>query len=94
VGTKHSLAHVVEDISGVDRAVLVHERSLDDVSVARRMSWASRRHTTREEDRAYSLMGIFGVNMPTIYGEGPHAFIRLQQETLKVIPDQSIFAWG
>ncbi|KAI0719752.1 hypothetical protein C8T65DRAFT_634999 [Cerioporus squamosus] len=58
------------------------------------MSWASRRHTTREEDRAYSLMGIFGVNMPTIYGEGSRAFIRLQQETLKVIPDQSIFAWG
>ena len=94
IGTKHSLAHVVEEISGVDRAVLVHERSLDDVSVARRMSWASRRHTTREEDRAYSLMGIFGVSMPTVYGEGPRAFIRLQQETLKVIPYQTIFAWG
>ncbi|TBU57930.1 heterokaryon incompatibility protein-domain-containing protein [Dichomitus squalens] len=94
IGTKHSLASLVEEISGIDRGVLVHERALDDISVARRMSWAARRHTTREEDRAYSLMGIFGVNLPTIYGEGPRAFLRLQEEILKHIPDQSIFAWG
>ncbi|KAH9924989.1 HET-domain-containing protein [Epithele typhae] len=94
LGTKHSLASVVEEISGVDRAVLVHSRALDDISVARRMSWAASRVTTREEDRAYSLMGIFGVTMPTIYGEGQLAFTRLQDEILKLTPDQSIFAWG
>ena len=38
-------------------------------------------------------MGLFGIHMPTIYGEGRHAFIRLQEEILKNIPDQSIFLW-
>ncbi|KAI0766587.1 HET-domain-containing protein [Trametes elegans] len=94
LGTKASLASLVEEITGVDRAVLAHEKMLDAVSVARRMSWAAKRQTTREEDKAYSLLGIFGVNMPTIYGEGGNAFIRLQEEILKQVPDQSIFAWG
>ena len=58
------------------------------------MSWAARRQTTRVEDRAYSLMGIFGVHMTTIYGEGENAFFRLQEELLKRSPDQTIFAWG
>ncbi|KAI0744065.1 heterokaryon incompatibility protein-domain-containing protein [Daedaleopsis nitida] len=94
LGTKHGLADLLEQVTGVDTAVLRHQRSLDDVSIARRMSWASRRHTTRVEDRAYSLMGLFGVHMPTIYGEGTHAFVRLQQEIIKQSSDQSIFAWG
>ncbi|KAI0799975.1 hypothetical protein C8Q74DRAFT_1233590 [Fomes fomentarius] len=94
LGTKRSLAHVLRDVTLVDREVLLHDKLLDDVSVARRMSWAARRETTRMEDRAYSLMGIFGVNMPTIYGEGEKAFIRLQLEITRQTPDQSIFAWG
>ncbi|KAI9066975.1 HET-domain-containing protein [Trametes sanguinea] len=94
LGTKASLADLVEEITGIDRAVLTHEKPLDSASVARRMSWAAKRQTTREEDKAYSLMGIFGVNMPTIYGEGGNAFVRLQEEILKHVPDQSIFAWG
>ncbi|KAI0372722.1 HET-domain-containing protein [Pilatotrama ljubarskyi] len=94
LGTKTSLADLVEEITGIDRSILTHEKSLDCASVARRMSWASKRQTTREEDKAYSLMGIFGVNMPTIYGEGGNAFVRLQEEILKQVPDQSIFAWG
>ena len=94
IGTKETLADLVEEITGIDGPVLRHEVALDAVSVARRMSWAAKRQTTREEDRAYSLMGIFGVNMPTIYGEGHNAFIRLQEEILKHVPDQSIFIWG
>ncbi|KAI8993772.1 heterokaryon incompatibility protein-domain-containing protein [Trametes punicea] len=93
-GTKTSLADVVEEITGVQRDVLEHKRPLSTVSVARRMSWASKRKTTRVEDEAYSLMGIFGVNIPVIYGEGRNAFYRLQEEILRRIPDQSIFAWG
>ncbi|TBU44568.1 hypothetical protein BD309DRAFT_812458, partial [Dichomitus squalens] len=51
--------------------------------------------TARAEDKAYSLFGIFGVHLPVIYGEGgKHAFLRLQEEVLRKIPDQSIFAWG
>jgi hypothetical protein len=63
------------------------------VSVARRISWASRRTCTREEDETYCLMGLLGVNMPLLYGEGKNAFKRLQQELLKGSDDESIFAW-
>jgi len=67
---------------------------LEMASVAERMSWASSRQTTREEDIAYSLMGLFDVNMPVLYGEGGEkAFERLQIETMGTIADHSIFAW-
>jgi hypothetical protein len=69
------------------------ERPLADVPVAVRMSWAATRETTREEDMAYCLLGIFDVNMPMLYGEGEKAFIRLQEEIIKQSPDMSIFAW-
>jgi hypothetical protein len=62
-------------------------------SVAQKMSWAARRRTTRIEDRAYSLLGLFNVNMPLIYGEGNSAFRRLQEEILKNSTDQTIFCW-
>ncbi|KAF2721976.1 hypothetical protein K431DRAFT_320031 [Polychaeton citri CBS 116435] len=65
-----------------------------EASVAQRMSWASRRTTTRIEDEAYCLLGLFGVNMPLIYGEGRGAFLRLQEEIIKISTDQSIFAWS
>jgi hypothetical protein len=57
------------------------------------MSWASGRTTTREEDLAYCLLGIFDVHMPLLYGEGSKAFIRLQKEIMKGSTDQSLFAW-
>ena len=62
-------------------------------SVATKMSWAASRRTTRLEDRAYCLLGIFEVNMPLLYGEGVRAFYRLQAEILKTCNDESIFAW-
>ncbi|PMD44493.1 HET-domain-containing protein [Hyaloscypha variabilis F] len=62
-------------------------------SVAQKMSWAARRRTARIEDRAYSLLGLFNVNMPLIYGEGNSAFRRLQEEILKSSTDQTIFCW-
>ena len=94
IGTKHGMAAVVSEVTGVDIGILQGTDSLETVSVARRMSWASTRSTTREEDEAYSLMGLFGIHMPTIYGEGRHAFIRLQEEILKQFPDDTLFAWG
>ncbi|KAH9889556.1 heterokaryon incompatibility protein-domain-containing protein [Cubamyces lactineus] len=94
LGSKYMLATVVEQITAIQKEILTGERPLDSVSVAQRMSWAAKRKTTRVEDRAYSLLGIFGISMPTIYGEGPRAFVRLQEEILRRIPDQSIFAWG
>ncbi|KAI6023037.1 hypothetical protein BKA83DRAFT_595498 [Pisolithus microcarpus] len=62
--------------------------------IAHIMSWAADRKTTRVEDRAYSLLGLFGVNMPMLYGEGSKAFQRLQLEIIRVSSDHSIFAWN
>ena len=92
IGTKESLADVIEAITGIDRDILTHRKSPDDVCVAARMSWAASRSKTRVEDEAYCLMGIFGIVMTPIYGEGDHAFRRLQEEILKCIPDDTIFA--
>jgi len=55
------------------------------------MSWAVRRQTTRLEDEAYCLMGLFDVNMPMLYGKGRRAFTRLQQEILRQSDNQSLF---
>lgn len=65
------------------------------VSVAKRMSWAADRVTTKAEDMAYCLMGLFNVSMPLLYGEGGRkAFVRLQEEIMKDSDGQSLFAWG
>jgi hypothetical protein len=71
------------------------ERDIRTASISARMSWASRRETTRKEDVAYSLLGIFGVSMLALYGEGGYqAFIRLQEEIIKKSDDQTILAWS
>ena len=57
------------------------------------MSWASERETTRVKDMAYSLLGILGINLPLLYGEGERAFIRLQEEVMKHSTDLSLLAW-
>ena len=93
IGSKHQLATLVEEVSGVDREALLRQKSLNKFSVARRLSWAAQRQTTRVEDRAYSLLGLFGLSMPTLYGEGEGALRRLQEEIMLRIPDQSLFAW-
>ncbi|KAI1129297.1 heterokaryon incompatibility protein-domain-containing protein [Nemania abortiva] len=80
------------EITGVDPFVLAGG-DVKQVKVARRLYWASRRTTTRVEDEAYGIMGLFDVNMPLIYGEGRRAFVRLQDEIYKTTNDISIFAW-
>ncbi|KAI0364916.1 hypothetical protein BV20DRAFT_1125314 [Pilatotrama ljubarskyi] len=67
VGTKGSLAKVIEELTGIDLDILLRTRPLHSVSVARRMSWASQRETTRVEDQAYCLMGIFGTERRLSY---------------------------
>lgn len=94
LGTKFGLAFTLEAITGVDFDVLTGHATVDSTSVARRMSWAAEREATRIEDTAYSLMGLFNIHMSPIYGEGMNAFLRLQEEIVRAIPDQSIFAWG
>lgn len=93
IARKGDLAETISKITGVERAVLTNTKPLSEISVAGRMSWAAKRETTRVEDRAYSLLGIFDVNIPLIYGEGGKAFVRLQEEIIKNNADHSIFAW-
>ena len=92
IGTKSGLHPTISQITRVPGAFLLGE-DLNHASIAQRMSWASARRTTRKEDLAYSLMGIFGIYMPMLYGEGERAFIRLQEEIMKISDDHSIFAW-
>jgi hypothetical protein len=90
IGTKRSSEFVISDITGISR---IHLHGYRDASVAQKMSWAANRETARPEDRAYSLLGLFNVNMPPLYGEGPKAFRRLQLEILRDSDDESLFAW-
>jgi hypothetical protein len=79
LGDKSSMEQQVHEITGIAIHAL-RGNPLSDFSVADRMSWAAKRRTTREEDEAYCLLGIFDIHMPLIYGEGEKAFIRLKKE--------------
>lgn len=81
--------------TGIDIGVLSGDIATHEVSLANRLRWASKRKTRRQEDMAYCLMGLFGVNMPLLYGEGAvRSFTRLQNEILQATDDQTIFAWS
>ncbi|KAK0746756.1 heterokaryon incompatibility protein-domain-containing protein [Schizothecium vesticola] len=90
-GNWHS---VLEKITGIPCEVLDGSASLTKITVAARMTWAANRRTTRKEDIAYCLLGIFKINMSMLYGEGDRAFTRLQEEIIRTSDDESIFAWG
>ena len=92
IGTRSSLQERLTHITGINERILAGGDPLES-SVAVRMSWAARRETSRLEDEAYCLLGIFGVNMPLLYGEGKRAFLRLQEEILHVDEDYTLFAW-
>ncbi|KAI0755383.1 hypothetical protein C8Q80DRAFT_1266846 [Daedaleopsis nitida] len=92
-GNRHDLADALHAATNIPTAVLTREEDIYSFSVAERMSWASRRETTRIEDEAYSLFGIFNVNLPPLYGEGRKACLRLQEEIMKNTTDTSLFAW-
>ncbi|KAF2729740.1 hypothetical protein EJ04DRAFT_405768, partial [Polyplosphaeria fusca] len=92
-GTRAAYAHEISTATRIPREVLGGTLALDRIPIAARMLWASTRETTREEDMAYCLLGIFDINMPMLYGEGSRAFIRLQEEIIKHSPDTTIFAW-
>ncbi|KAF2866292.1 heterokaryon incompatibility protein-domain-containing protein [Massariosphaeria phaeospora] len=82
-GNKTSWRDRLSEITGISPGILHGENTLDQIPVAVRMSWASKRETTRDEDMAYCLLGIFDINMPMLYGEGSKAFLRLQEEIIK-----------
>jgi hypothetical protein len=80
LGDKKSLAHVLHEITGIP-IVALDGHDLDTFSATERMAWAANRQTTKDEDGAYCLLGIFSIFMPLIYGEGKeNALMRLQRE--------------
>ncbi|KAL6907225.1 hypothetical protein GGI43DRAFT_256309 [Trichoderma evansii] len=93
LGTKENLQNDIFNCTGIPVNILSGDEDLETCSVAQRMSWAAKRRTKRVEDLAYCLLGIFGINMPLLYGEGKRAFIRLQEEIMRVSDDHSLFAW-
>ena len=94
IGYMDSLHETITEITGIEHDYLTGSFPVEHASIAKRMSWAASRETTREEDIAYSLIGMFDVNMPMLYGEGAtRAFVRLQEEIMRGNEDQSLFAW-
>ena len=102
IGDRTSLAATLNNITRLPEILLRHngpgpvKRELTDTfSVAQIMSWAADRETTEPEDRAYSLVGLFGVYLDVKYGEGASdAFQRLQEVLIKEYGDQSMFSWS
>ncbi|KAL8993961.1 MAG: hypothetical protein Q9169_005951 [Polycauliona sp. 2 TL-2023] len=93
IGDKVDLADQISVTTRIHQRYITECNSIGNASVAARMSWASSRETTRVEDQAYCLMGLFGVNMPLLYGERYNAFLRLQHEIAQTSDDESLFAW-
>ncbi|KAI1379115.1 HET-domain-containing protein [Hypoxylon crocopeplum] len=87
------LAACVSRSTGIPLELMRGYTSKSNYSAAQKMSWAAFRSSTRPEDIAYSLLGLFDINMPLLYGEGAKAFLRLQEEILKETDDHSLLCW-
>ncbi|KAK4891543.1 hypothetical protein LTR27_009874 [Elasticomyces elasticus] len=95
IGTLSHLVDIVAKVTEIPGPMLRHETALQGYSIAQRLSWAANRQTRRPEDSSYALLGIFGVHMPLIYGEGcTKAFLRLQEQLLLKGDDLSVLAWA
>ncbi|KAK3681119.1 heterokaryon incompatibility protein-domain-containing protein [Podospora appendiculata] len=89
------LRHTIAAVTGIHERFLARQIPATTASIAKKMSWLARRRTTRAEDTAYCMLGLFDINMPLLYGEGAlKAFTRLQEELIKVSNDHSIFCWS
>ena len=88
------LLYAVKKCTGLSPIVFGNTRALRETPIAQRMSWMARRQTTRKEDEAYCLLGIFGVHMPLLYGEAEMAFVRLQEELVRKFRDHSLLIFS
>ena len=93
IGSRASMAKGLTRITRIHPDVLTNPKRLPEFSVAKRLSWAAHRETTRQEDEAYCLLGLFSINMPLLYGEGGKAFLRLQEMIIRESTDHTIFTW-
>jgi len=106
LGGKHLLRDTISEITGIP-ARYIHglpstangsawdpQQLIATATVAEKMSWAAQRQTTRVEDQAYCLLGIFDIAMPMLYGEGQRAFARLQEHIMVATDDCTLLAWN
>lgn len=92
IETRKSLKEHIAVITGIEvSALLGGVQLLRMLPAALKMSWASNRYTTKVEDIAYFLLGIFDITMSLLYGEGTKAMIRLQELIFLQTEDYSIF---
>ena len=94
IDNKKVLEHTLACITQVPECILTDGLSSNCPCVAQIISWATDRTTSRDEDRAYSLLGLLNMNMPMLYGEGKKVFCHLQEEIMHTSNDKSIFVWG
>jgi hypothetical protein len=88
LGDRNSMGRDIQEITGISIRALEGSH-LSGFSIDERLSWAARRKTKRKEDAAYSLLGIFDIQMPLIYGEGREkALSRLQREIAQSSQDK------
>jgi hypothetical protein len=67
LGDKKSLERQIHETTGIAIEAL-RGSPLAMFSINERMSWVEKRSTTREENAACCLLGVFGTHMPLIYG--------------------------
>ncbi|KAI4592830.1 hypothetical protein KJ359_010383 [Pestalotiopsis sp. 9143b] len=80
LGDRKSLQNEIHSITKIPTTAL-RGTALGQFPTHERLAWAQSRQTTEEEDGAYCLLGIFGVYLPLIYGEGKaNAMARLLKE--------------
>jgi hypothetical protein len=88
LGNKSTHVQVISEVTSISTEALEGKQPLSQLSIEERMGWVKRRETTRGEDIAYSLLGIFDIHMPLIYGEGKEkALKRLQKEIMESLGD-------
>ena len=82
----------MEEATGIEtRALMAIRPGLENIREKLRL--ASTRQTTRIEDTAYSLLGIFSLSLSVVYGEGDEAVGRMLSQLLTSSGDTSILAW-
>ncbi|KAF2167185.1 hypothetical protein M409DRAFT_22614 [Zasmidium cellare ATCC 36951] len=80
VRSENDLTGIIHEITGIRESVLYDYCVSRGLSFEEKQQWVVGRETTREEDKAYCLLGIFNVSMPLVYGEGRKAQRRLLKE--------------
>ncbi|KAK6069091.1 HET domain containing protein [Seiridium cupressi] len=94
LGSKNDLKPLLSKATGIDPSILSHALSLHEKPAGDKMRWAAYRQATRVEDLSYSLLGLFDVNMPLLYGEGRKAFYRLQEHILTATDGHTLLSFG